>query len=160
MAESDAERRRLETALSGGAAAAAGADGLRAALGADGTGPLSARLSFRSGSADLSRESRAVVARFADALLAQMKDDPTPWRLVVTGHTDAAPIRTREFPSNWALSARRAAAVAERLIASGVPSSRIYAVGRAAEDPIDPSVTREAWAKNRRIEFQIVRGER
>ena len=44
-----------------------------------------------------------------------------PWVLRVDGHTDVRPIsRARQFKSNWDLSAARAIAVVQYLIAKGV----------------------------------------
>ena len=42
-----------------------------------------------------------------------------PWVMRVDGHTDARPIATAQFPSNWALSASRAIAVVQYLMSEG-----------------------------------------
>ena len=75
--------------------------------------------------------------------------------IVVEGHTDADPISTVQFPSNWTLSAARAANVVNFLVSSGVPADRIRAEAYSDTQPIDPGTSREAFARNRRIEFDF-----
>lgn len=119
---------------------------------------LSAPIAFDSASAELTREGREAVRKLAVRLLKSLKSDPQDdWRLVIEGHTDQLPIRTKEFASNWDLSAARAAAVTWHLHKLGVPPSRLLAIGRAASSPIDPRWTKAAFAKNRRIELSLLR---
>ncbi|MBX2855174.1 MAG: OmpA family protein [Rhodobacteraceae bacterium] len=117
---------------------------------------LSANVAFDSGAATLNRAGRQALDKVADEIVAELRSRPSDrWRLLVEGHTDRVPIKTREFPSNWELSAARAAAVARYLGERGVPQDRIVAVGRAEFEPLDEARTREAYALNRRIEFEI-----
>ena len=117
---------------------------------------LSANVAFDSGAATLNRAGRQALDKVADEIVAELESRPSDrWRLIVEGHTDRAPISTRQFPSNWELSAARAAAVARYLGERGVPEERIVAVGRAEFEPLDERRTREAYALNRRIEFKI-----
>lgn len=51
------------------------------------------------------------------------------YKVDVEGHTDDDPISTAKFPSNWELSAARAAAVARFLISRGVDPERITVIG-------------------------------
>jgi len=78
-----------------------------------------------------------------------------PWVLRVDGHTDVRPIRTAQFPDNWALSASRAIAVVQYLMSKGVPPQRLVAAGFAEFQPLDPATTDEAYARNRRIELKM-----
>ena len=78
-----------------------------------------------------------------------------PWVLRVDGHTDVRPIRTPQFPDNWALSASRAIAVVQYLMSRGVPPQRLVAAGFAEFQPLDPATTDEAYARNRRIELKM-----
>jgi len=55
--------------------------------------------------------------------------------IVVEGHTDADPINTRQFPSNWTLSAARAGNVVNFLVGLGVPADRIKAEAYAETQP-------------------------
>ncbi len=73
--------------------------------------------------------------------------------LLVEGHTDAIPITTERFPSNWELSGSRAAAVLRQLIQVGVDAKRLTCVGLSDSYPIANNDTPEDRAANRRVEF-------
>src|SRR5205807_8138253 len=60
---------------------------------------------------------------------------------------------------NRRLSQARAAAVRDALIARGVPAERLRARGFAARRPIADNTTESGRARNRRIEFHVVRSE-
>ena len=53
------------------------------------------------------------------------------------------------------LSNRRAAAVVEYLTKHGTPADRLTSTGYGETMPVDRAHTEAAWAKNRRVEFQI-----
>jgi len=74
-------------------------------------------------------------------------------RLQVAGHTDTAPIKTKEFPSNWELSTARAVVVVKLLVQSGVKASVLSAAGYAEFDPVSQNGTPQGRSKNRRIEI-------
>ena len=78
-----------------------------------------------------------------------------PWVLRVDGHTDARPIATPQFPSNWALSAARAIAVVQALDRKGVPPQHLVAAGFGEFQPLDLGTSDEAYARNRRIELKL-----
>ena len=63
--------------------------------------------------------------------------------------------QTAQFPSNWALSAARAIAVVQALVARGVPPQRLAATGFGEFQPLDLGTTDEAYARNRRIELKL-----
>jgi outer membrane protein OmpA-like peptidoglycan-associated protein len=71
--------------------------------------------------------------------------------LTVRGYTDD----TGSTMVNNPLSQQRADAVRSQLIAAGVPSSTVAAVGMGAANPVDPDKTKEARAKNRRVEIEV-----
>ena len=77
------------------------------------------------------------------------------WVLRVDGHTDATPIHTGRFPSNWELSAARAITVVKFLTTQGIPARHLAATGFGENQPVDPADTPEAYAKNRRIEIRL-----
>ncbi|MBI5048510.1 MAG: peptidoglycan-associated lipoprotein Pal [Deltaproteobacteria bacterium] len=58
---------------------------------------------------------------------------------------------------NIALGERRAQSIKEYLINYGIKQSRLSTVSYGEEKPADPGHTEEAWAKNRRGEFVIVK---
>lgn len=57
----------------------------------------------------------------------------------IEGHTDDAPIATAQYPSNWELSAARAANVVRYLVANGFPASKLRAVGYGDTQPKAPN---------------------
>jgi outer membrane protein OmpA-like peptidoglycan-associated protein len=73
-------------------------------------------------------------------------------RIRIEGHTDN--VGTAEF--NQDLSSRRAQAVLRYLVAHGVASSRLEAVGYGFGRPVASNETDEGRARNRRVEFLIV----
>jgi len=76
----------------------------------------------------------------------------------IEGHTDNTPIHTERFPSNWELSAARAAEVARMLVEEGFPPEKLSVVGFAEFQPKVPNTTLESRGVNRRIEIVYQRG--
>jgi len=106
--------------------------------------------SFPSGSAQLTWEFEGLLLEMAQ-VLADMPGD-----LAVEGHTDNIPIRTERFFSNWDLSAARAAAVANVLLARDqVSPERLRVTGLADTRPRVANTTADNRAKNRRVEIII-----
>jgi chemotaxis protein MotB len=84
-----------------------------------------------------------------------MKKVPNPVRL--EGHTDAMPIRTLRFRSNWELSTARSIALMEILSNRfGVPHERMSVAGYADTAPIDSNDTPEGRAHNRRVDIVLL----
>jgi len=108
---------------------------------------------FPSGSAQLQPGGEKQLAAVAQRLLEISKKIPAdiPWVLQVDGHTDNKPINTREFPSNWELSAARAIAVVKFLNAQGIPNDHLVAAGYGEFQPLSMMDT----ARNRRIELKL-----
>ncbi len=112
---------------------------------------------FPAGSAELSERGQQQIrdiARVLTDIAAQIPPD-LPWVLRVDGHADRTPIRTARFASNWELAAARAIAVAQLLIAEGLPASRVAATSFGDNQPLDPADAPEAYARNRRIELRL-----
>ena len=72
-------------------------------------------------------------------------------RVIVEGHCDER--GTVEY--NLALGQKRAEAVKDYLVKTGVETSRIKTTSFGKEVPVDQGHTEEAWAKNRRAHFRI-----
>jgi chemotaxis protein MotB len=106
---------------------------------------------FGSGSATLTSDAEAVIARIG-AVLARFRN-----AVLVEGHTDDRPIRTAQFPSNWELSAARAASVVHVLTESGVPGGQVTVVGFAEFRPVAPNDSAAGRNANRRV-LVVVRG--
>lgn len=103
---------------------------------------------FRPGSADLLPNTET----FLNEVVWQIMK--TPYLVSVEGHTDNIPISTPRYPSNWELSAARAASVVRYFEANDLPRSRFRIVGFADAQPYDPALgnsTAAARARNRRI---------
>ncbi|CCH47664.1 OmpA/MotB family protein [Pseudodesulfovibrio piezophilus] len=76
--------------------------------------------------------------------------------LVVRGHTDDRPISTKKFPSNWELSAARAAVALDYIVnRGGIEISRAKAVGYADTRPAAPNDSPQNRLKNQRVEFYL-----
>ena len=106
---------------------------------------------FASGSVVPMEKSLPVLKRIGEAL-AEVKGD-----VLITGHSDNQPIRSLRFPSNWHLSAARADAVKNALLAQ-VDASRVRTEGRADSEPLAPNDSAGNRALNRRVEITLMTG--
>lgn len=104
---------------------------------------------FVSGSADLIEPSRSILALVSEVLQDGVE------AIVVEGHTDNKPIRTKVFPSNWELSAARATAVVRFLSErpNALADSQYVAVGYGEYRPVRSNESTFGRAKNRRVEI-------
>jgi chemotaxis protein MotB len=75
----------------------------------------------------------------------------------VEGFTDNQPIRTAQFPSNWELSAARAASIVRMLASDGVAPERMAAIGYGEFQPVADNATADGRARNRRVVLVISR---
>jgi chemotaxis protein MotB len=112
---------------------------------------------FDAGAAQLKAEGQGELDKLAAVLTDIAREIPPdiPWIVRVDGHTDSRPIRTAQFPSNWALSTARAVSVVEYLASRGLPPDRLAATGFGEFQPLELGATDEAFRRNRRIEFKI-----
>ena len=79
-------------------------------------------------------------------------------QVFVDGHTDNVPMKSAKFPSNWELSAARAAKVARFIIEKmRFPPERIVVAGYGEFRPIVANTTDDARATNRRVEIKILK---
>ncbi|MGE6335073.1 OmpA family protein, partial [Stenotrophomonas sp. NPDC077659] len=100
---------------------------------------------FPTGSANLDVHARQTLASLADVL----RDVPNSVR--VEGHTDNVPIATATFPSNWELSAGRAASVVHLFADQGVQPSRLAMVGYGQFRPREENDSAAGRNRNRRV---------
>ena len=107
---------------------------------------------FASGSADIARNAMPIVNRLGEILAG------TPTRIYVEGHSDELPIATAAFPSNWELSAARAARVVRTFAAEGVAPERMAVVGFGEHQPVADNRTPEGRRFNRRVVVVVMAG--
>ena len=87
-----------------------------------------------------------------DKIVAFIKTNPTIV-LEIDGHTDDE--GAEDY--NLTLSQGRAEAVVQYLVSQGIDPSRLTAKGHGEAKPIEKGITKAAKAKNRRVEFTIVK---
>ena len=107
-------------------------------------------LLFASGSARPSALAIDTVRKVADVL----RDEPNALR--VEGYTDNQPIASPQFPSNWELSAARAASVLHVMVEAGIAPQRLSMTGYAEFQPVSDNATSEGRNANRRVMLVIL----
>ncbi|CAG0972475.1 peptidoglycan-associated lipoprotein Pal [Geobacter sp.] len=107
------------------------------------------RIFFDFDSFVLSQDARDVLSRNAEYLL---KKQPTA-RVLLEGHCDER--GSDEY--NLALGEKRAKAARDYLVTLGVAGNRLSVISYGEEKPLEQGNSEEAWAKNRRAEFLIVK---
>jgi len=75
----------------------------------------------------------------------------------VEGFTDNIPMRSRAYPTNWELSAARAASVVRMLDNGGVDPGRLAAVGYGQYRPVADNTTAAGRRANRRVVLLVSR---
>ncbi len=133
---------------------------------------IDSRFAYDIGSANL----KTGILPFLDRIIPIMADPGNRYPIAIEGHTDnLAPTGeiARRFPTNWELSAARAASVVRYCIEKGVPGGRMRAVGYADKVPFETSwaetrvgvseetvraknTSNELRAKNRRVEITFL----
>jgi chemotaxis protein MotB len=108
---------------------------------------------FSSGSAVLASAAQPVIHQLA-TVLAQF-----PNVIQVKGHTDNVPIAGGIYPSNWELSAARAASVVHMLVDGGIDPRRLAVVAYGEYRPVLPNTTPDGRNANRRVVLAILNME-
>ena len=88
-----------------------------------------------------------------DAIIASMQGNPDITLFEIQGHTD----ERGDDAYNLDLSIRRAEAVKKHLTDRGVDEKRLEAQGYGESMPLDKASNEKAWAKNRRVDFLILK---
>lgn len=111
---------------------------------------LFSQVFFASASAKPSTDAEIILRRIADIL------DDYPNRVHVEGYTDNNPIYSEQFPSNWELSAARAATVVRLFAQYGITPGRMASVGYGEYQPIASNDDAEGRAQNRRVVIVVL----
>jgi len=113
---------------------------------------LASGLLFESASAELKPQIKDQLATIGSYLA------KIPYHLNVEGHTDNLPISTVRFPSNWELSAARAAAVGKQFIKEGVRPENVTILGYSSTRPKADNSSPQGRAENRRVLVTVIAG--
>lgn len=114
---------------------------------------LNSSVLFDSASARVAREALAAMQGVAEVLRA------APGSIRVEGFTDDRPIATEQFPSNWELSAARAASVSHLLARLGIEPQRLAATGYAQYRPVADNGSSAGRERNRRVVIVAMAGD-
>ena len=105
---------------------------------------------FDLGSADIKPYGVDVLVKLGK-FLSELDND-----IMIQGHTCDLPINTKEFPSNWELSTKRATNVAKFIIEKcGLKPEKLGATGFAEFKPLKPNDGEANRQQNRRIDIVI-----
>jgi len=105
---------------------------------------------FYSGEARLEKRAIPIIGKVADILRSSTN------LIQVEGFTDNNPINTPRFPSNWELSAARAASVVHLLDRYGLNPARMSAIGYGEFKPIADNNIEAGRQKNRRVVLVVL----
>lgn len=110
-----------------------------------------ASLLFAPGSVDLPTSADAVLTPVLELVKA------TRQPVTIEGYTDNVPSESAIYQSNWALSAARAAVVADFFNDRGIRRERLAAVGYGESHPIATNATPNGRSQNRRVVVVVAR---
>jgi len=110
------------------------------------------KISFDSGYANLKKEILPSLKKIRE-ILSQYPE----YSIVVEGHTDNIPMRSKKFRDNWELSTERALAVLGYLLEdSNLNPVRFSAAGYGEYKPLVSNETKENRALNRRVDIVVI----
>lgn len=106
---------------------------------------------FATGTADIKPHALIKLLQVAEKIKA------LNYTVAIEGYSDNSPIQTPQYPSNWELSAARAAVVGRILNSFGISEDRLLVTGYADQYPIADNATEEGRSQNRRVNIIITR---
>ncbi|KAF0200437.1 MAG: chemotaxis protein [Bacteroidetes bacterium] len=110
---------------------------------------LAEKLLFKSGSDVVNPKGKEALKSLAEVI-----NNTKDISVMIEGHTDNVPIKTKVFPDNWSLSTARAASIVRILTLDyAFDARRITASGRSEFHPVQPNTTDAGRAVNRRTEI-------
>ena len=110
---------------------------------------LRRQISFATGSDEILPNSEPLLLEVADVLIR----NPDLELVEIQGHTD----NRGDYGVNMRLSQLRAESVLRWLIEHGVEPTRLTARGYGPKRPLAPNITQQNRARNRRVQFKILR---
>ncbi|MFA6435297.1 MAG: flagellar motor protein MotB [Elusimicrobiales bacterium] len=114
---------------------------------------IAAPILFASGRAGLEPNALEVLSVMGK-LLSKLKQND----ILIEGHTDNIPVKSGDYPTNWALSAARADSVVDYLADNfGIPQEKLISAAYGQYRPVASNDTPEGRARNRRIEIVVAR---
>lgn len=108
---------------------------------------------FEFDKSQLQAEARQILQKNAEKIRHDLQQYPD-LKLLIEGHCDER--GTNAY--NLSLGERRAFSVRNYLISLGISSNVLFMKSWGEEKPVDLGHDEEAWAKNRRAEFQVYKG--
>jgi len=108
---------------------------------------LEEKLLFKSGSDVVDPKGKEALKTLAKVL-----NSTKDISVMIEGHTDNVPIKTKRFKDNWDLSTARATSIVRILTENGFDSRRITASGRGKFHPVKTNENPKGRASNRRTE--------
>jgi len=113
---------------------------------------IESALLFPPGQSGLRPEAQEVLDEFAGLIKGG------EYKILIEGHTDDRPVRSSRYKSNWDLSIARSGSVVRYLLKAGkLRPERFSLVGYGDKKPIVPNDSPENRAKNRRVEFVLLK---
>lgn len=111
---------------------------------------MNSNILFSSADSELEEEAFPALKALAGVL------KKLPNSIDVEGHTDNIPINNEQFPSNWELSAARAASVVHLFTRYGVSPGRLSSIAYAEFRPVSSNATAAGRLRNRRVKVVIL----
>lgn len=109
---------------------------------------------FKLGSAELTPSAKDIIHKIGPIL------ETVPNYMRIEGHTDNLPINTRQYPSNWELSAARSTHVLKELLNGfNILPQRLSASAYGEFRPRAPNTSDDNRQLNRRVNIVILRNE-
>lgn len=110
------------------------------------------KISFDSGQSNLKKEILPSLKKIRE-ILSQFPE----YTIVVEGHTDNIPIKSKKFRDNWQLSTERALSVLDYLLQdANLNAGRFAAAGYGEFRPLVSNDTKENRALNRRVDIVVI----
>lgn len=100
-------------------------------------------------------------AGLLNKMIPAVKQDTTPYNILIEGHTDTTPMRHDIIASNWELSGLRAARIAQFFEANSFTKEQLTIMGWGETKPIAPNQNPDGspnltnMSKNRRVVIRI-----